>query len=65
MNLYQIMGNWNQIKGVVRQEWGTLTHNQFDVIVGKRDRSIGKLQCEYGISKDQAERHLQGWSKTY
>jgi uncharacterized protein YjbJ (UPF0337 family) len=62
MNLYQIVGNWNQLKGAVREEWGTITHNQFDVIMGKRDQSIGKLQSEYGITKAQAERQLYGWS---
>ncbi len=65
MNVYQIIGNWNQLKGAVKQEWGVLTHNQFDVIMGKRDQSIGKLQREYGISKEQAERQLYSWHKTY
>lgn len=65
MNMYQIVGNWNQIKGAVKQEWGAITHNHFDVIMGKRDQSIGKLQCEFGISKAQAERQLYGWTRNY
>jgi uncharacterized protein YjbJ (UPF0337 family) len=32
-----------------------LTDDQLDVIAGKRDQLLGKLQEKYGLSKDDAE----------
>jgi uncharacterized protein YjbJ (UPF0337 family) len=32
-----------------------------DVIAGKRDQLIGRLQKAYGITKDEAERQVSEW----
>jgi uncharacterized protein YjbJ (UPF0337 family) len=34
-----------------------------DVIAGKRDQFIGKLQERYGIAKDEAEKQLKDWER--
>jgi uncharacterized protein YjbJ (UPF0337 family) len=44
MNWDQIEGNWKQFKGKVKQQWGKLTDDELDVIAGKRDQFIAKLQ---------------------
>ena len=44
MNKDILEGNWKQIKGKIKQEWGNLTDDQLDVIAGKRDQLVGKLQ---------------------
>ena len=44
MNWDRIEGNWKQLKGRVREQWGKLTDDQFDNIAGKRDRLAGSLQ---------------------
>jgi uncharacterized protein YjbJ (UPF0337 family) len=49
-------GNWNQVKGAVREKWGDLTDDDLDRIAGNRDQFIGRLQERYGIMRDQAER---------
>jgi len=54
----QIEGGWKQLKGKVREQWGKLTDDDLDVIAGKRDQLLGKLQQRYGWVKDEAERHV-------
>ena len=53
MNLDRIEGNWKQLKGNIQQQWGKLTCNQLDVVLGKRQRIAGRLQEIYGIVKDE------------
>jgi len=55
MNWDRIEGNWKQLSGKVRQQWGKLTDDDFDVIAGKRDKLIGTLQERYGWAKREAE----------
>jgi uncharacterized protein YjbJ (UPF0337 family) len=58
MNWSQIEGNWKQFKGVIRERWGKLTDDDLEVIAGKRDQLVGKLQEKYGLARDSAEREI-------
>jgi uncharacterized protein YjbJ (UPF0337 family) len=59
MNWDRIEGNWKQFRGKMKEQWGKLTDDDFDVIAGKRDQLVGRIQEQYGISKDEAERQVQ------
>ncbi|MFZ2444862.1 MAG: CsbD family protein [Syntrophobacteraceae bacterium] len=61
MNWDQIAGNWKQVKGVVREKWGKLTDDDVDVIAGKRDILLGKIQEKYGAAREEAEKDLKAW----
>jgi uncharacterized protein YjbJ (UPF0337 family) len=61
MNWDRIEGNWKQIKGEVKRQWGKLTDDELDEVAGNRDRLAGKIQEAYGISKDETERMLADW----
>jgi len=61
MNWDQIAGNWKQVKGVVREKWGKLTEDDVDVIAGKRDILLGKIQEKHGIAREEAEKELKAW----
>lgn len=50
-----LLGNWMQIKGRVREEWGELTDDDMETIAGKRDLLVGKLQERYGWVLKDAE----------
>jgi uncharacterized protein YjbJ (UPF0337 family) len=63
MNWDRIEGNWKQLKGSVKVQWGKLTDDQLDVIAGKRGKLAGKIQETYGISKDETEKQLIDWQK--
>ena len=58
MNTNTLSGNWKQLKGKAREQWGKLTDDQLDVINGRRDQLVGKVQEAYGKSREQAEREV-------
>jgi uncharacterized protein YjbJ (UPF0337 family) len=61
MNWNEVEGKWNQLKGSVREKFGKLTDDDIQVIAGKKDQFLGKLQERYGIARAQAERELDNW----
>jgi uncharacterized protein YjbJ (UPF0337 family) len=64
MNWDRIEGNWKTFKGQARQQWGKLTDNDLDVIAGKRQELVGRIQNSYGIARDEAEKQVAEWEKT-
>ena len=63
MNWDQMEGKWKQLKGSVKQQWGKLTDDDLDVIAGRRDKLVGKLQERYGLAKEDAQRKADEWCK--
>ena len=61
MNWDQVEGTWKQMKGSVRETWGKLTDDDFELIAGKKDKLVGQVQERYGIAKDEAERQVSDW----
>jgi uncharacterized protein YjbJ (UPF0337 family) len=59
MNNDRIEGNWKQIKGKVKEQWGKLTDDDLDVIAGKRDQLLGRIQERHGLAKDDAETQIR------
>jgi uncharacterized protein YjbJ (UPF0337 family) len=59
MNWDQVAGNWKQFKGKIRQQWGKLTDDDLDLIDGKQEELIGRVQARYGYEKEQAEEELE------
>jgi len=44
MDWNRVEGNWKQIKGKVKEQWGKLTDDDLDQINGKREQLEGKIQ---------------------
>lgn len=61
MNWDQIEGKWKQAKGAIKQKWGKLTDDDLEVINGKQDVLVGKIQERYGITRDEAQRQIDAW----
>lgn len=64
MNWDQIAGNWKQVKGKIKKKWRKLTDDDLDVIAGKHDQFVGKLQKIYGVPKERAEREADDWKRS-
>ena len=62
MNADQIKGQWKQLRGEIRKQWGKLTDDELDRIAGERDKLIGKIQEKYGMTKEQAEREVNDFT---
>jgi uncharacterized protein YjbJ (UPF0337 family) len=65
MNWDRIEGNWKQLKGKAKEQWGKLTDDQLDVIGGREDQLVGKVQEAYGIGRDEAQRQVEAFADRY
>ena len=63
MNKDTIKGNWKQFKGKIKEHWGKLTDDDLDVIDGKRDQLVGKVQERFGIARDAADKQVAEWER--
>jgi len=61
MNRDTLKGQWTQLKGQVRKQWGKLTDDEVDQIQGDAEILMGKLQERYGYSREQAQREIDRW----
>jgi len=64
MNSDQMKGMWKQVKGSVKERWGKLTDDDIDVIDGKHDQLVGKIQEKYGVARDVAQKQVDEWNKS-
>jgi uncharacterized protein YjbJ (UPF0337 family) len=62
MNWDQIEGGWVQFRGKVQEQWGKLTNDDLDVVKGRRDELVGRIQQRYGVAREEAERQVRDWS---
>ncbi|HSI55673.1 MAG: CsbD family protein [Ramlibacter sp.] len=63
MNHDRIEGNWKQVKGKLKEQWGKLTDDDLDIIAGKREQLLGRIQHRHGIAKDEAERQVETFER--
>ncbi len=64
MNWDQVEGKWKQYKGAMKEKWGKFTDSDLDVIAGKRDQLVGRIQEAYGMTKEQAQREVEEYVRT-
>jgi uncharacterized protein YjbJ (UPF0337 family) len=63
MNEDTLKGQWTQLKGRVREQWGALTDDDVDRIQGRAEQLVGKIQERYGIARDEAKRQVDAWMR--
>jgi len=54
-----LKGNWHEIKGIIRTQWGRLTDDEIEKIDGSREKLIGELMAKYQMSEQQAEEQVK------
>jgi len=58
INAQELQGQWNQIRGQVKQKWGQLTDDDLQIHGGNVDQLIGKIQQRTGEGREAIERFL-------
>lgn len=53
MDKLEIKGNWNELKGKLRQEYAELTDDDLQYVEGKEEELLGKIQKRVGNSKEE------------
>lgn len=61
MNWDQVKGQWKQMTGSVKSEWGELTDDDVARADGDREQLEGIIQERYGKSKEEARREVDNW----
>ena len=61
MNNLKLKGNWNIIKGKIKQDYGKLTDDDLTYTEGHEDELLGRLQKKLGKSKDEVRRIIEGY----
>jgi uncharacterized protein YjbJ (UPF0337 family) len=59
----QVLGNWNLLKGKVKEHWGQLTDRELDEVKGNIDQLIGLVQRKTGEARGQIEKFLDQLSE--
>ena len=54
----KIKGNWNVIKGKLKQQWGDLTDDDLRYAEGKEDELLGRLQKKTGETKENLKKFI-------
>lgn len=53
MNKLTFKGEWNEVKGKLKQQYGQLTDDDLMYAEGKDDELLGRLQKRLGKTKDE------------
>jgi len=56
MNSTEVKGNWNELKGKLKQKFAVLTDNDLMFEEGKKEEMLGKLQAKLGKTKEEMEK---------
>ena len=58
INAQELQGQWNQVKGKVKEKWGQLTDDDVNIGSGNLDQVIGKIQSRTGEAREGIEKFL-------
>ena len=60
MDTTEMKGNWNEMKGKLKQKFANLTDDDLMFAEGKKDEMLGKLQIKLGKTKDELDKIMSG-----
>jgi uncharacterized protein YjbJ (UPF0337 family) len=52
MTTLEIKGDWNILKGKLKQKWAQLTDDDLQYLDGKQDELIGRIQKRTGQTRE-------------
>ena len=58
INAQELQGQWNRLKGQVKEKWGQLTDDDLNITGGNVDQLVGKIQQKTGVARDTIEKFL-------
>jgi len=59
-NITEFNGNWNEIKGKLKQKFAILTEDDLMMVDGKKDELLGRLQVKLGKTKEEIRLLIAG-----
>ena len=52
---------WIKTRNSIKAQWSELTDDQLDAIAGKRDELVKRLEENFGVSRQDANRQVEEW----
>ena len=57
----QVEGQLAQVGGKLKEKWAKLTDDDVQLLKGKREAFVGRLQERTGLVKEEAEKQLEAF----
>ncbi|MEX2585268.1 MAG: CsbD family protein [Balneolaceae bacterium] len=61
MNNLKIKGNWNELKGKLKQKYGELSDDDLAYVEGKEDELLGRLQKKLDKTREEIASEIRSW----
>jgi uncharacterized protein YjbJ (UPF0337 family) len=61
MTTLEIKGDWNIIKGNLKQKWAGLTDDDLQLIEGQQDELLGRIQKRTGETREAVETAIKDY----
>ena len=58
INAQELQGQWNNLRGQVKQKWGQLTDDDLQIHGGNVDQLVGRIQQKTGEGREAVEKFL-------
>src|SRR3954454_22494427 len=58
INAQELQGQWNKLRGQVKEKWGQLTDDDLQIQGGNVDQLVGKIQQRTGEGREAIEKFL-------
>jgi len=58
INAQELQGQWNNLRGQVKQKWGQLTDDDLQIQGGNIDQLVGRIQQKTGEGREAIEKYL-------
>jgi uncharacterized protein YjbJ (UPF0337 family) len=55
-NITELKGNWNEIKGKLKQKFAVLTDSDLLFLEGKQEELLGRLQTKLGKTNEEIKK---------
>jgi uncharacterized protein YjbJ (UPF0337 family) len=59
MTKLNLKGNWNELKGKLKQQYGQLTDDDLAFAEGKEDEMLGRIQQRLGKDKEEVRKMVE------
>jgi uncharacterized protein YjbJ (UPF0337 family) len=63
MSVNIMEGQWQQLRGKIREKWNKLTDDDLDQLTGGTDQLVSLLQAKYGYARDRAQHEVDAFLK--
>ena len=58
LNAQEVRGQWDQLRGKIKEKWGQLTDDDLQIIGGNVDQLVGRIHEKTGVAREEIEKFI-------